>query len=75
MSPTVNLLPHALPELFAQVTATGSITLADRYGLMAALLEDSLSEEEYRIIDRLFHAVRRGRLKMVDDLSTVSKDS
>ncbi|MDW8201137.1 MAG: hypothetical protein RML75_08010 [Cyanobacteriota bacterium SKYGB_h_bin112] len=67
----IRLLPNAMPELFAQVTSTGKITLADRYGLMAALLEDEVSAEDCQTIDRLFHAVRRGRLKIVDDISNI----
>ncbi len=65
----VRLLPHAMPELFAQVTATGKITVADRYGLMAALLANPVSAEDCQTIDRLFHAVRRGKIRIVNDLS------
>ncbi|MEW6498715.1 MAG: hypothetical protein AB1589_40380 [Cyanobacteriota bacterium] len=68
----VSLLPGTLPELFAQVSYSGKITLADRYGLMAALLEESLSEEDRELIDRILRAVRRRRLLAVDELSFVS---
>ncbi len=67
----LELLPHAMPELFAQVTVTGRITVADRYGLMAALLANPVSVEDCQTIDRLFHAVRRGKIKLVDDLSNL----
>ncbi len=67
----VCLLPGALPDLFAQVSYSGKITLADRYGLMAALLEESISEEDRELIDRILRAVRRKRLKVVDELSSV----
>ncbi|MCL6435135.1 MAG: hypothetical protein K6T90_13155 [Leptolyngbyaceae cyanobacterium HOT.MB2.61] len=69
--PPVNLLPSAISELFAQASVTGKITLADRYGLMAAMFSETLSEEERNCIDRLFHALRKGRVRVVDELSTL----
>jgi hypothetical protein len=71
MQAKVALLPFALAELFAQVSRSGKITLADRYGLMAALLNDALDDEDRSAIDRILYAVRKGRLKMVDELSMV----
>ncbi|MGB3193056.1 MAG: hypothetical protein WBB43_26915 [Limnoraphis sp.] len=71
MQPPVQLLQSALGDLFAEVNATGCLTLADRYGLMAAILDDSLTEEERRCVDRLLRAVCRGRIKVVDELSTM----
>jgi hypothetical protein len=38
---------------------------------MAALLEDSLVEEDRCAVDRLLHAVRRGRIAIVDEISVV----
>lgn len=70
--PPVNLIPGAVSDLFAQVSSTGCITLADRYGLMAALLDDSLEEEEQLCIDRLIRALYRGRVKVVDELSALT---
>lgn len=67
--PPVNLLPSALSELFAQVSSTGKITLADRYGILAALLSDDISEEEQCTIDRLLHALRHHRVRVVNELS------
>ncbi|WP_421659138.1 hypothetical protein [Leptothermofonsia sp. ETS-13] len=69
--PPVNLLPSAISELFAQASVAGKITLADRYGLMAAMLSETLSEEERNCIDRLLHALRKGRVRVVDELSTL----
>lgn len=68
----VRLLPGAISDLFVQVSISGKITLADRYGLMAAVLEEEISEEERASIDRLFYALCRGRMKIVDDLSALS---
>lgn len=48
------------------------MTKADRYGLMAALLEEELGNEERCIIDRLLRAVKRGRLRLADELSVVT---
>ena len=69
--PLINLLPSALGELFAQVASTGTITEADRYGLMAAIMDETLGEEERCAIDRMLHAFCRGRLRMVKEISAV----
>ncbi|MEW5860043.1 MAG: hypothetical protein AB1861_22085 [Cyanobacteriota bacterium] len=69
--PSIQLLPTALSELFAQVSYSGSLTLADRYGLMAALLDDSLGQEERDVIDRLLRAACKGRLSLVEQISAV----
>lgn len=68
----IQLLHSALAELFVQASNTGRLTLADRYGLMAALLDESLSDEERSSIDRLIHAVNRGRISVVNEISMVS---
>ncbi len=65
----VQLLPGAIADLFAQVSCSGKITLADRYGLMAAILEDSITEEERESIDRLLRAFRKGRMQIVNEIS------
>jgi len=69
---SLDLLPNALSEMFAQVSVTGQITLADRYGLLAAILTNAASEDEMRSVDRLLRAFCRGRLKVVDELSALS---
>jgi hypothetical protein len=66
-----SLLPTALAELTADVAESGNITLADRYGLMAAILDESISDEERFAVDRLLRAVYRGRFRLVDELSVV----
>jgi len=71
MKISVRLIPGALSDLFAQASSSGKITLADRYGLMAALLEESLTEEERDSLERLLRAFRRGRMKVVDEISTL----
>ncbi|NEO27787.1 MAG: hypothetical protein F6K03_13090 [Kamptonema sp. SIO4C4] len=64
MKPEVQLLPGAIAEILASASETGTLSLSDRYGLMAAVLDDSLSEEEQRTLNRILHSVRRGRVKV-----------
>lgn len=68
----VRLIPGALSDLFAQATISGKMTLADRYGLLAALLEDSITEDERGAIDRLLRALCRGRIKVVNEISALA---
>jgi hypothetical protein len=42
----INLIPGAIGDLYADVSTSGYITLADRYGLMAVILEETLSPDE-----------------------------
>lgn len=72
MIPQIFPLPCAIAEIFAQANLSGKITLADRYGIMAALLEDKLDDEDRQAIDRLLHSVRRGRLRIVNEISAIA---
>lgn len=65
------LLPSAIADLTAQVAESRRITLADRYGLLAAVFSESLKQEEREAIDRLLRAVCRGRFIIVDEISAV----
>lgn len=65
------LLPGAISDLFAQASLSGCLTKADCYGLMAAVLEEELGKEERSAIDRLLSAVRRGRIRVVSEMSVV----
>lgn len=67
----VTLLPTAIADLFAQAAETGKLTKADRYGLMAALLNDT-GDEELRSIDRLLRAVCQGRIQVSDDWCAIA---
>jgi hypothetical protein len=67
----INLLPGAISEILAVVRDTHQITKADRYGLMAAILDESISEEDRFSLDRLIRSIYRGRVNIVDELSTV----
>ena len=67
----VQLIPGAISEILASVTDTGSLTLADRYGLMAAVLDDSLDDQDRYSVNRLLRSVLKGRVKIVNELSAM----
>ncbi|MGG6297407.1 hypothetical protein ACQ4M4_23685 [Leptolyngbya sp. AN02str] len=67
-----SLIPGAIAELFAQVSHAKVITQADRYGLMTALLHNTLTDEERLSVDRLLRAVGRGSFTLVDDISLMT---
>lgn len=67
----VQLIPGAISEILASVTDTGSLTLADRYGLMAAILDDSLDDQDRHSLNRLLRSVIKGRVKIVNELSAM----
>lgn len=63
--PHLKLLPGAISAILADVAETRTLTLSDRFGLLAAILEENLSEDERRAIDRLLRSVRRGRVTLL----------
>ncbi|HIK26851.1 MAG: hypothetical protein N3E45_10110 [Oscillatoriaceae bacterium SKW80] len=67
----VNLLPGAISEIIASVAETQRITKADRYGLMAAILDEEITEEDRLSIDRLLRAILKGRVQIAEEISTV----
>ncbi len=67
----ISILPGAISEIFVKSANDRKITLADRYGLMAAVLDENISDEERSSIDRLLHSVRKGRVQIVNDLSII----
>ena len=71
--PSVNLLllPGAINELIATVTDTHRLTKADRYGMMAAILDESISDEERRSLARLIRSLVKGRIQIADELSII----
>lgn len=70
-NPEIELIPGAVSALFASATERGYLTLADRYGLLAATLDESLTETERRALDRLLRAVAKGRIRAGEQLSLV----
>jgi hypothetical protein len=66
--PQLALLPGAISEILVSAYQTGKLTLGDRYGLLAAVLDEGLSEEEVRAVNRILHSVSRGRVEMTQDI-------
>ncbi|WP_016952760.1 hypothetical protein [Anabaena sp. PCC 7108] len=66
----IKLLPGAVSEIIAASADTGVLTKADRYGLMAAILDERLAEEEEEALNRLLRRVVRGRIQVVDKISS-----
>ena len=66
------LLPNGFTDLIVQVTHSGKITQADRYDLMAVLMNPDATSEEFFWIDRLYWRLKQGYLEIVDDLSSIS---
>ncbi|MGJ3245512.1 MAG: hypothetical protein ACFE0I_05480 [Elainellaceae cyanobacterium] len=72
MSTDLSLLPSAIADITAYAAESGVITVADRYGLLAAVLNpSSLRPDEKDAVDRLLRAVCRGRIVLVDELSAI----
>ncbi|MGB5961139.1 MAG: hypothetical protein WBG73_10810 [Coleofasciculaceae cyanobacterium] len=69
MSVQLRLLPGAISDLFAESSNSNQITLADRYGLLAALLEETISEEERASIDRMLYSLHRRKMRVVSEIS------
>lgn len=63
------LIPGAIGEMLVSARTTGHIAIADRYGLHAAVLDDSLSEDERRAVDRLLRAIVKGKVEVRDEIS------
>ncbi|MCL2924182.1 MAG: hypothetical protein MGF17_06015 [Trichodesmium sp. MAG_R04] len=60
----VNLLPGAINEIMASVAKSSHLTKSDCYGLMAAILDESITEEERLCVDRLLRFVIRGKIRI-----------
>jgi hypothetical protein len=67
----VQLLPNAISELYAQVSSSRQVTLADRYGLMAAVLNESLDDEQRMAVDRIIYGIHKKKLLIVNEISQV----
>ncbi|CAD5983004.1 hypothetical protein PCC9214_05102 [Planktothrix tepida] len=73
MEPPICLIESALSELFVKVNETGQITLADRYGLLAAIFDESLTEEELRSLSRIYRSIARKQIEVVDEISSLQE--
>jgi hypothetical protein len=65
----IELIPGAISEMFASSSQTKTLTLADRYGIMAALTNEFIGEEELQTLNRLIRYIVKGRIQVVDQLS------
>jgi len=63
---TMTVSQMTLEELFGQVMFSSVVTRHDRRQLRSVLLERTLNEDEYAIINRLLYNVRRGWVKIID---------
>ncbi|MBD2041233.1 hypothetical protein [Microcoleus sp. FACHB-672] len=66
MQSSTSLYQSNIAELYCSAWNTRSISSTSRQSLRSALLNDSLNEADYRIINRMLYAVRRGWLKLAD---------
>lgn len=60
----IQLLPGAIAAILVDTAETGQLTCSDRYGLLAAVLDDNLSDDERRAVNRILRAVQRGRVQL-----------
>ncbi len=68
--PEIKLLPGAVGEILAITSDTGYLSLADRYALMAAILDECLDEDEVQAINRLLRFVIRGKIRLSGAISS-----
>jgi hypothetical protein len=66
----IQILPGAVSEIIATSADSGVLTTADRYGLMAAILAEYIDEEEEEALNRLLRRVMRGRIQVVNKISS-----
>ncbi|MBD1937415.1 hypothetical protein [Microcoleus sp. FACHB-68] len=65
--PFASALPQfSLTELSFEVWETGKLKVCQREEIRAILLTDCISTQDYRLINRLLYAVRRGWLGLAD---------
>lgn len=63
---TMTVSQMTLEELFGQVMFSSVVTRHERRQLRSVLLERTLNDDEYAIINRLLYNVRRGWVKIID---------
>jgi hypothetical protein len=63
------LIPGAISEMIVSTSTTKTLTLADRYGLMAAIMDEFIGEDELRALNRILRYIIGGRIQIVDQLS------
>ncbi|MBE9039926.1 hypothetical protein IQ235_03855 [Oscillatoriales cyanobacterium LEGE 11467] len=63
---TQTIRPLVVEDLFARIWNAGCITDSQKQRLVLMSIERVLSDNEREALDRLFHAIRRGWLKVID---------
>ncbi|NEO87087.1 MAG: hypothetical protein F6J87_22930 [Spirulina sp. SIO3F2] len=61
--PQLELLPGSISAMLADTADTKTLTKADRYGLLAAILTEDIEDDDRRAIDRILRSVHRGRIR------------
>jgi hypothetical protein len=65
MQPQIYWHSTTIEALSGQIMVSGRMTIADRYQIRSALLNDSLSEADQAIVNRLLYGVRHGLVRVV----------
>ncbi|MBW4648078.1 MAG: hypothetical protein KME06_05180 [Kastovskya adunca ATA6-11-RM4] len=60
-----SFIPSPIYEIAAKVAKSHQITEAEKSVLRNSFLKSPLHEEEHRLIDRLYHSLRRGKITLV----------
>ncbi len=60
----IELIPGAISEMLASTSKTKVLTLSDRYGLMAAMMNEFLVEEELQALNRMLRYIINGRIQV-----------
>lgn len=60
-----SFVPSPLYELAARIASSHQITALERSALRTAFLEKPLTEEESRLVNRIYRALLRGRIKLI----------
>lgn len=63
---TQAIRPLVVEDLLARIWNAGYITDCQRQTLVSVLVDRVLCDDERETIERLFHAIRRGWLKVID---------
>jgi len=61
----LNLLSTNLSDLFLSTSLSGRLSQTDRSGLMAALEDEYINEEQKDIVSRILYGVNRGWIATV----------
>lgn len=56
----------SVQDLSGEILFSRKISRQEEYRLRSALLQQSLSEDDRILIDRVFYGIRKGLLKVVD---------